>query len=130
MNKTELVDKIASLTELEKVKVSKVVNAFLEVVTDSLSKHQTVTLIGFGTFKVRRRKSRKGVNPQTRQPMTIPAADIPVVSFGGNLKKSVSKKKIQKSFITATSKKVKVAPAKKAVSKKAKPAKKTAKKRK
>ncbi|MDX1918354.1 MAG: HU family DNA-binding protein [Candidatus Caenarcaniphilales bacterium] len=123
MNKTELIDKIADKTQLEKTKVARVVNGFLDVVAESLSKHEPVTLIGFGTFKVRRRQSRKGVNPQTRREMTIPATDVPVISFGESLKKSVSQKKKMKTFVTATSAKPKKAAkapvAKKPVAKKA-----------
>lgn len=110
MNKTELIDKIAQQTQLEKTKVARTINTFLDVVTDALSSHEPVTLIGFGTFKVRRRQARKGVNPQTRKEMTIPATDVPVISFGESLKQSVAKKKKVKSFATA------VKPAKKAAS--------------
>jgi len=129
MNKTELIDKIAEQTQLEKNKIALVINSFLDTVTESLSKHESVTLIGFGTFKVRRRQARKGVNPQTRKEMTIPATDVPVISFGESLKESVAKKKKLKAFITsAVSKGKKAAPAaKKAAApaaKKAAPAKK------
>lgn len=125
MNKTELIDKIADQTQLEKTKVARTINTFLDVVTDALTSHEPVTLIGFGTFKVRRRKARKGVNPQTRREMTIPATDVPVISFGESLKQSVAKKKKQKTFITAA--KPKKAAAKKSAAKK--PAKKAKKKR-
>ncbi len=101
MNKTELIDKIAEQTQLEKNKIALVINSFLDTVTESLSKHESVTLIGFGTFKVRRRQARKGVNPQTRKEMTIPATDVPVISFGESLKESVAKKKKLKAFITS-----------------------------
>lgn len=124
MNKTELIDKIAQQTQLEKTKVSRAINSFLDVVSESLASHESVTLIGFGTFKVRRRKARKGVNPQTRKEMTIPATDVPVVSFGESLKEAVAKKKKVKTFMTAaatSSKKpaVKKAAASKKVVKKA-----------
>ena len=98
MNKTELIDKIAQNTGLEKTKVARIINTFLDVVTESLASHEAVTLIGFGTFKVRRRQARKGVNPQTRKEMTIPATDVPVISFGESLKQSVAKKKKLKTF--------------------------------
>ncbi len=115
MNKTELIDKIAEQTQLEKNKIALVINSFLDTVTESLSSHEPVTLIGFGTFKVRRRQARKGVNPQTRKEMTIPATDVPVISFGESLKESVAKKKKLKAFITsAVSKGKKAAPVKKA----------------
>ena len=102
MNKTELIDQIADRVDLEKTKVARAINGFLEVITEALSKHEPITLIGFGTFKVRRRQARKGVNPQTREAMTIPAADVPVVSFGESLKEAVSKKKKTKSFLTSS----------------------------
>ncbi|HEY9886107.1 MAG TPA: HU family DNA-binding protein [Vampirovibrionales bacterium] len=124
MNKTELIDEISGRTQLEKTKVAKTVNTFLDVVTEALAKHETVTLIGFGSLKVRRRKARKGVNPQTRKEMTIPATDVPVCSFGESLKLAVAKKKKVKSFVTTpkkkvvAKKKVAAAPAKKAPAKK------------
>lgn len=134
MNKTELIDKIAQNTGLEKTKVARAINTFLDVVTESLTNHEPVTLIGFGTFKVRRRQARKGVNPQTRKEMTIPATDVPVISFGESLKQSVAKKKKLKTFATAVkaagnksggkSSGGKKAPAKKAAPKKAAPKKK------
>ncbi len=98
MNKTELVNEIAQKTELEKTKISLILNSFLDVVTGALAKHENVSLIGFGSFQVRHRKSRKGVNPQTRKIMTIPATDVPVISFSDNLKQSVAQKKKLKSF--------------------------------
>lgn len=127
MNKTELIDKIAQKTKLEKTKVALVVNGLLDVVTETLAKREVLTLIGFGTFKVKHRKARKGVNPQTRKSMTIPAAYVPAISFGDALKEAVKKKKPQKSFLP----KPKKAPAKKAApaKKKAAPAKKKAKKK-
>ncbi len=109
MNKTELVNEIAKKTELEKTKISLILNSFLDTVTESLAKHENVSLIGFGSFQVRHRKSRKGVNPQTRKIMTIPATDVPVISFSDNLKQAVAQKKKIKSFgkkaVTATAKK-------------------------
>ncbi|MDX1920313.1 MAG: HU family DNA-binding protein [Candidatus Caenarcaniphilales bacterium] len=101
MNKTELIDKIAKQAKLEKTKVSAIVNSFLDVASEALSKHESITLIGFGTFKVRSRKARRGVNPQTGKKMIIPAAVVPAISFGDSLKKSVAKKKKLKTFATA-----------------------------
>jgi DNA-binding protein HU-beta len=121
MNKTELIDKIAKQAKLEKTKVALVVNSFLDVATDALSKHESITLIGFGTFKVRSRKARKGVNPQTGKKMVIPAAVVPAISFGDSLKKSVSKKKKIKTFATAVKESKGKSTAKKTVVKKAAP---------
>ena len=123
MNKTELVNEIAKKTELEKTKISLILNSFLDTVTESLAKHENVSLIGFGSFQVRHRKSRKGVNPQTRKIMTIPATDVPVISFSDNLKQAVAQKKKIKSF----GKKAVTAGAKKKVADKAKNSKPSAK---
>lgn len=123
MNKTELVNEIAKKTELEKTKISLILNSFLDTVTESLAKHENVSLIGFGSFQVRHRKSRKGVNPQTRKIMTIPATDVPVISFSDNLKQAVAQKKKIKSF----GKKAVTAGAKKKVADKAKISKTSAK---
>ena len=123
MNKTELVNEIAKKTELEKTKISLILNSFLDTVTESLAKHENVSLIGFGSFQVRHRKSRKGVNPQTRKIMTIPATDVPVISFSDNLKQAVAQKKKIKSF----GKKAVTAGAKKKVADKSKNSKPSAK---
>jgi nucleoid DNA-binding protein len=131
MNKTELIDKIAQNTQLEKTKVARTINTFLDVVTEALASHEPVTLIGFGTFKVRRRQARKGVNPQTRKEMTIPATDVPVISFGESLKQSVAKKRKLKTFASASSSKgAKKVAVKKAAPKKAAAPKKVVKKKK
>lgn len=128
MNKTELIDKIANKAQLEKTKVATIINSFLDVTSEALAKHDSVTLIGFGTLKVRKRKAKKGVNPQTGKTMTIPAKVVPAISFGEGLKKSVSKKKKLVKFATATPAKKKAAAAKPKAKKKAAPKKAAAKK--
>ena len=65
MNKTELVEAIASSTELTKTDVDKVVTALVDVVTDALAKGDKVSLKGFGNFEVRTRSERTGRNPRT-----------------------------------------------------------------
>ena len=67
MNKTELVEAIASSTELTKTDVDKVVTALVEVVIDALAKGDKVSLKGFGNFEVRTRSERTGRNPRSRQ---------------------------------------------------------------
>ena len=113
MNKTELIDRIAELNDMEKTKVSAIVNSMLDVMVETLATHEAITLIGFGTMKVRRRKSRRGVNPQTKSSMTIPAADVPVMTFGERLKEAVAKKKKPKTAAKAKPK-AKAKPAAKA----------------
>ena len=64
-------------------------SATLDVITDALKNGEKVSLVGFGTFEVRERKERQGRNPQTREPMTIPASKLPAFSAGKALKDAV-----------------------------------------
>ncbi len=59
---------------------------------DALKKGEKVALVGFGTFEVRERKPRKGINPQTRKPIQIPAKKVPAFRAGKELKAIVPKK--------------------------------------
>ena len=91
MNKTELVEAIASSTELTKTDVDKVVTALVEVVTDALAKGDKVSLKGFGNFEVRTRSERTGRNPRTGETMTIAASKAPASKASSALKKAVNK---------------------------------------
>ncbi len=77
MNKTELVGAIASKTELTKVEVEKVVNAFVTVVGEELVSGNKVAIKGFGTFEARERAARQGHNPRTKEVIQIPASKAP-----------------------------------------------------
>lgn len=89
MTKAELIDKIASGAGLSKADASKALDSTLNAVKASLKKGQKVTLVGFGTFAVVKRKSRKGRNPRTGQVITIPAAKTPKFTSGKALKDAV-----------------------------------------
>lgn len=89
MTKAELIDKVASGAGLSKVDASKVLDTTLNSIKVALKKGQKVTLVGFGTFSVVKRKSRKGRNPRTGDVITIPAAKIPKFSSGKALKDAV-----------------------------------------
>ena len=89
MTKAELIDKVATSTGLSKADATRALDATLNSVRSALKKGQKVTLVGFGTFSVTKRKSRKGRNPRTGAPITIPAAKIPKFSAGKALKDSV-----------------------------------------
>lgn len=91
MNKSELVEAIASKTGETKKGTEASLNAFIEVVTDALKKGNKVQLVGFGSFEVRKRASRKGRNPQTGEEMKIPASKAPVFKAGKALKEVVNK---------------------------------------
>jgi len=89
MNKTELVKAIAGKAKLKLSDTEKLVNAFIETVSDELKGKGKVTLVGFGTFGVAHRKQKTGVNPKTGAKITINAKDVPVFKPGKALKESV-----------------------------------------
>ncbi len=89
MTKAELIDKIASGAGLTKADASRALDASLDGVKASLKKGQKVTLVGFGTFSVTKRKARKGRNPKTGQVINIPAAKTPKFTAGKALKDAV-----------------------------------------
>jgi DNA-binding protein HU-beta len=89
MTKAELIDKIASGAGLSKVDAGKALDTTLNSIRGALKKGQKVTLVGFGTFLVIKRKSRKGRNPRTGDVITIPAAKVPKFTSGKALKDAV-----------------------------------------
>lgn len=89
MNKTELIQAVAERTQLTKKDASNAVNAMLEVITEALSRGDTVQLIGFGNFEVRDRAARKGRNPQTGEEIEIAATKTPAFKAGKQLKDAV-----------------------------------------
>ncbi len=76
MNKTELIDAIAKTSGLTKTDSAKALDGFIAVVKDALKKKTEIPLIGFGTFSVGERAQREGMNPQTKQKITIPAHSV------------------------------------------------------
>ncbi|KQL49635.1 HU family DNA-binding protein [Brevibacillus choshinensis] len=86
MNKTELITKVAELTELTKKDSSKAVDAILEAISNSLQNGEKVSLIGFGNFEVRERAARKGRNPQTGEEIEIASSKLPAFKPGKELK--------------------------------------------
>ena len=90
MNKTELVEFIATLAYLSKAKAAEAVDAFVEAVTTSLKKGKDVTLVGFGTFTISKRAARTGRNPQTGATIKIAASKAPKFRPGKSLKDAVN----------------------------------------
>jgi len=89
MNKAELVEEVADQTGLTKKLSREAVNGIISVITDSLTREEKVTLVGFGTFQVMKRKARRGVNPQTRGTIQIPAKKVPKFRPGKGLREKV-----------------------------------------
>ena len=92
MNKAELVAAMSAKTGESKKDAEATLNAFVDVVTESLVKGDKVQLVGFGSFEVRKRAARKGRNPQTKEEIKIPASKAPVFKAGKALKDVVNKK--------------------------------------
>ncbi len=89
MNKTELINAIATKANTTQAEAGRVLNAFLETVTETLQKDESVALVGFGSFEVKQRAERQARNLQTGKPMTIPAKKAPVFKAGKGLKEAV-----------------------------------------
>jgi len=89
MNKAELVEEVAGKVGLTKKEAGNVIDAITSTITDSLAREEKVTLVGFGTFQVRQRKARKGVNPQTKETIQIPAKRVPKFRPGKGLREKV-----------------------------------------
>ena len=89
MTKSELIDAVAKKTGLSKTDASKALAATLESVTEALKTGDKVALIGFGTFSVSLRAARTGKNPQTGEPLAIPASKAAKFKVGKQLKDAV-----------------------------------------
>lgn len=90
MNKSELVDDIASEAGLTKDQAAKSVNAFISSVQGALERGDDVVLVGFGTFSVKERAARTGRNPKTGEPLQIAASKVPGFKAGKGLKDAVN----------------------------------------
>lgn len=89
MNKQTLVEKVAKKTGLSKKDTQAVVDSVVDAVMDTLKKGKSVTLVGFGSFKVAERAPRKGRNPQTGKSIDIPARKAPKFTPGKLFKEKV-----------------------------------------
>ncbi|MBL8298128.1 MAG: HU family DNA-binding protein [Rhodanobacteraceae bacterium] len=90
MNKAEFVGAVADAAELTKVDAAKAVDAMVEVITKALKKGDTVALVGFGTFAVRKRAARTGRNPRTNEEIKIKASKNPAFKAGKALKDALN----------------------------------------
>ena len=90
MNKTELVAAIADKSGIAKKDAEKALAAFIDTLATELKKGEKIQLVGFGTFEVRERAAREGINPQTGKKIQIAASKNPVFKAGKALKDSIN----------------------------------------
>lgn len=89
MNKSDLVEKMANQSEMTKADVNRVLDAFVDCVSSALKKGDTVTLVGFGTFSVKKRAARTGRNPATGETIKIKASKSPGFKAGKAFKDAI-----------------------------------------
>ena len=90
MNKNELIAAMAEKSELTKKDAGAALDAFTAAVEDALKAGDKVQLVGFGTFEVKERAARTGINPQTKQPVKIAASKSPAFKAGKALKDALN----------------------------------------
>ncbi|MCX8012425.1 MAG: HU family DNA-binding protein [Desulfobacterota bacterium] len=90
MNKADLIAEVAKVTKTKK-EASDAVDCVINTITQALKKKEEVTLIGFGTFALKKRKARNGRNPQTGAKIKIKAKTVPVFRPGKALKEAVAR---------------------------------------
>ncbi|MDD2949019.1 MAG: HU family DNA-binding protein [Rugosibacter sp.] len=97
MNKAELIEIAADSADTSKAEAGRVLDGIIAAVVKAVSKGDTVTLVGFGTFKSAKRAARTGKNPKTGATIKIAATTVPKFSAGTGFKEAVSgKKKVKK----------------------------------
>ncbi|TET66508.1 MAG: HU family DNA-binding protein [Candidatus Aminicenantes bacterium] len=89
MNKAELIEEVSGKAGITKKDAGNTVNAVTRTITNTLKKGEKFTLVGFGTFQVMERRARRGVNPQTRKTIQIPAKKVPKFKPGKSLREAV-----------------------------------------
>lgn len=90
MNRKELIDELAEKTGSTKADADSNVTALLDIITATLKKGDSLALVGFGTFEVRKRAARIGRNPQTGAELKIKSAKVPAFKASAGLKSAVN----------------------------------------
>lgn len=90
MNRKELIDALATKTGNTKADADRNIAALIEIITNTLKKGDNISLVGFGSFEVRKRAARTGRNPQTGAVLKIKAAKVPAFKAGATLKAAVN----------------------------------------
>lgn len=92
MNKSDFIVKVAEKAEIDKKEAEKVVSAVFDTIVETVANGDDIRIVGFGTFESRERKERTGVNPRTKEQITIPASKIPAFKAGKAFKDAVEAK--------------------------------------
>ena len=90
MTKAELVEEVARISELTKKHSEIIVNTVFDSIIDALRKDEKIELRGFGSFRIRQRRSRQGRNPKTGDKVDVPAKRIPYFKPGKELKELIN----------------------------------------
>lgn len=90
MNKGELIESVAGAADLSRAEATRAVDAIIDCVTKSLAGGDSVSLVGFGTFTVKKRAARTGRNPRTGEAIQISASNVPGFKAGKALKDAVN----------------------------------------
>lgn len=89
MNKKDMIEVVAKEVGISKKQANDAIDTVFKSIEGSLKKNKPVTLVGFGTFTVKNRKARKGINPQTKEAIKIKAKKVPHFKAGAKLKNAV-----------------------------------------
>ena len=90
MNKTELIEQIATAADISKASAGRALDAAIQAITGALKAGESVTLVGFGSFSMGQREARTGRNPQTGETIEIKAAKVPKFKPGQGLKDAIN----------------------------------------
>ncbi|WP_284155430.1 HU family DNA-binding protein [Sulfuricystis multivorans] len=96
MNKSELIEATAKAADISKAAADRALSAAIDAVVKAVAKGETVTLVGFGSFKPAKRAARTGKNPKTGALLKIPATTVPKFTAGASFKAAVAGKKAAK----------------------------------
>ena len=91
MTKAEFIAAVAAKSGMTKKDTEAALSAVIDTITDTLAKGEKIQLVGFGTFEVRERAAREGINPPTKKKIKISATKVPAFKAGSALKEAVAK---------------------------------------
>jgi|SRR5688500_75998 integration host factor subunit beta len=103
MTKAELVEDVARAAELTKKDAERLVEIVFESIIETLNQGEKIELRGFGSFRVRERGARRGRNPKTGDPVSIPAKRVPYFKPGKELKELINDESVGSNSSSGTS---------------------------